>query len=148
MPERRLNCAVQDLRVSNLEKEVCSLKTEISEQRKEIDTQTVLMGKIGTVLEFIQEDRIEQRQFNKDLVDTMKSMNENLTGLNKDVGNIQQKVSDLEKKQESHEEKFEKENSSKKIDIVDVFVSSLKKVIGSAIILGIIYVLNNIVDKL
>ena len=141
MPERRINCAVQDLRVSNLEKEVCGLKTTISDQ-------TILMSKIDVVLEFIQEDRIEQRQFNKDLVDTMKSMNENLTGLNADVGNIKEQVSILEKKQESNDEKAELKSNSTKIDVVEIFVSSLKYVIGSATILGIIYVLNSIVDKL
>lgn len=141
MPERRINCAVQDLRVSNLEKEVCGLKTTISDQ-------TILMSKIDVVLEFIQEDRIEQRQFNKDLVDTMKSMNENLTGLNADVGNIKEQVSILEKKQESNDEKAELKSNSTKIDVVEIFVSSLKYVIGSATILGIIYVLNSVVDKL
>jgi hypothetical protein len=148
MPERRLNCAVQDLRVSNLEKEVCGLKTVISDQSVKIDNQTILMNKIDVVLEFIQEDRIEQKQFNKDLVDTMKSMNENLTGLNADVGNIRQKVSDLEKKQETHDERLETENASKKIDIIELFASSLKNIISSAMILGIIYILTNIVGKL
>lgn len=146
--ERTINCDINEIRLKGIEGTLEKVvdKIEYINQSNEVNSE--LMTKFDTMMNFIIEDRKEQREINKEqreinkkTSETLEKINDNLTGLNKDVGNLEKKVINIEITQE-------KQKNRGNINIVDLFTENFNKVLGLIITGGILYALGKIVPKI
>lgn len=141
LPERTQNCRIGEIRLTNLEEGQKNMIRELECIGKEVNNQNELMTKIDTMMNFVIEDRKEQREINKKTSDTLDKINDNLTGLNKDVGNLEQRFSVIEKTQEENRNKYS-------FDVVELFVQNFKYVVGLGIAGAIIYIATQVLPTL
>ena len=141
IPEKSLNCSVNEIRVTSLERRMDSVKKDVKHIKDQNDSQNEVLAKVDTVIEFMIEDRKEQKEINKESIKTLKSMDDNLTTLNRDMQNIKQEVTET------------KEDVDKLKNITTINWTSLMKgnieklvsgVVGGALILGAYYLLTKL----
>jgi len=148
MPERTMNCGISEIRIANLEKGLDKMVVDIEHIKESNDSQGELMTKIDTMMQFVIEDRKEQRVINKETSETLKSINDNLTGLNKDVGSLHNDVSNMKGKISLIEEYQDVADKKGTINLVDLLTDNMKTVIGLLAVAGVLYIIAQVIPSL
>ena len=148
MEQRTTNCDINEVRLKNIEIVLEKVMDKVEYIDKSNDVNSELMTKFDTMMEFIMEDRKEQREtnreqreINRETSETLKKINDNLTGLNKDVGNLEKKVTTIEEAQEAQKKRGN-------INLIDLLTDNFNKVLGIIITTGILLALSKIVPKI
>jgi predicted nucleic acid-binding Zn-ribbon protein len=148
MPQRTINCGISEIKIANLEKGLDKVMNEVGYIKSNSDNQGELMAKIETMMEFVIEDRKEQREINKETSETLKSINANLTGLNKDVGSLHNDVSNMKGKISLIEEYQDVADKKGTINLVDLLTDNMKTVIGLLAVAGVLYIIAQVIPNL
>lgn len=136
----KVNCAVNELRLDNLEKDVESIKKDIDEIYNNHSHSEELLIKLNSFVEYMVEDRKDQKSINEKHVTTLEKMNENLIHLNNDVKYLMDDNVKINSQLKQTQEKST-------IDWIELFNNAFKYLLKAGITTGIIYVLYEIVNK-
>lgn len=138
---RTQNCAISEMRIKSLEKDVDAIKTSVAKIEDTNSNQNKLMTKLDTMIEFIMEDRTEQKELNRETISTLKNMNDNLNGLNSDMGNIKDKVDHIERKQKEGDKITKHIDDKSKLDWQILTTRAIETLIMGGILGAIYYVI-------
>lgn len=163
IPKESLNCRKNDERILSLEKGMQYMSEKIDRQAQ-VETESLeMLAKLDTLVEFMVEDRKEQKEINKGFIEsidedrkeqrrvnegfmhTLGGMNDNLTQLNNDVKYVISDNKKIKQQVDSIETNQNKSSSISKIDLLELATRVVTKIIEYLMYGGILYVVAKVV---
>ena len=136
VPERTLNCPMSELRIDNLEKDMIEVKSGVKGVAKQNIGQNEILTQIKTVVDFMIEDKKDQKEINKKQLSALEDISRTQVGMQ---GGLKRLTSDVDDIKVWQKEK----QANSMIDWQLIVKNNLSKLISGVIwgslLVGVIY---------
>ena len=95
IPAKTLNCPISELRIGNLEKDMIEVKNDVKGVAEQNIGQNEILSEIRTVVNFIIEDKKEQKELNKKQLDTLEEISKTQVGMQVGLKRLTEDVDDI-----------------------------------------------------
>jgi hypothetical protein len=141
IPAKTLNCPISELRIGNLEKDMIEVKNDVKGVAEQNIGQNEILSEIRTVVNFIIEDKKEQKELNKKQLDTLEEISKTQVGMQVGLKRLTEDVDDI-KVWQKEEQKISTINWQ--VLIKNNLSKLLSGAIWGSLIAGILYMVSKL----
>jgi len=147
-PINTLNCPINNLKISNLEKTMSELVEAVKISKEQDFRQEEMLAKFDTIIEFLMYDRKKQETVNEKTIEVLSGMNQNLTELNGDVKHVIVEHNSIKEQMDIMKISQLAVSEKNKVDLGEIAKNSIVKVTEFLMYSGIIYILYQVITSI